>query len=73
MSNFQVALQGRIAVSGGSGRVCQNRLPEGACIQTKKFLLCLDKTPELTGLLPPTPISLRMSLLTAELGGTKAN
>ena len=73
MNNFQGALQDRTAVSGGSGRVCQNRLPEGACIRTKKFLLFLDRTPELTGLLLPTPISLRLSLLTAELGGTKAN
>ena len=69
MNNFQGTLQGRTAVSGGSGRVCQNRLPEGACIRRKKFLLFLDKTPESTRLVPP--ILLRLSLLTAELGEQK--
>lgn len=71
MNNFQGALQGRTAVSGGSGRVCQNRLSEGACIRRKKFLLFLDKTPKSTRLVPPTPILLRLSLLTAELGEQK--
>lgn len=71
MNNFQGALQGRTAVSGGSGRVGQNRLPEGACIRRKKFLLFLHKTPESTRLVPPTPILLRLSLLTAGLGEQK--
>ena len=56
MNNFQGALQGRTAVSG---------------IRRKKFLLFLDKTPKSTRLVPPTPILLRLSLLTAELGEQK--
>lgn len=66
MNNFRGILQGTSAV-------CQNRLPEGVCIWTEKFLPLLHKTPESIGLVLPALIFLQLPLLAAELGGTKAN